>query len=67
MMSATATIQTACVEEVAMRDRFLQGMSQLASPVSVVTTDGPGGRAGVTVSAVCSVSADPPSLPGAIR
>ncbi len=62
MMSPTATIQTACVEEVAMRDRFLQGMSQLASPVSVVTTDGPGGRAGVTVSAVCSVSADPPSL-----
>ena len=52
MMSPTATIQTACVEEVAMRDRFLQGMSQLASPVSVVTTDGPGGRAGVTVSAV---------------
>ncbi len=45
-----------------MRERFLQGMSKLASPVSVVTTDGPAGRAGVTVSAVCSVSADPPSL-----
>ena len=28
----------------------------------VVTTDGPAGRAGVTVSAMCSVSADPPSL-----
>ena len=45
-----------------MRERFLQGMSQLASPVLVVTTDGPAGRAGVTVSAMCSVSADPPSL-----
>lgn len=45
-----------------MRDRFLEGMSYAACTVNVVTTDGAHGRAGVTVSAMCSVSADPPSL-----
>ena len=44
------------------RATFLEGMSHAASTVSVVTTDGAAGRAGVTVSAMCSVSADPPSL-----
>jgi flavin reductase (DIM6/NTAB) family NADH-FMN oxidoreductase RutF len=41
-----------------LRDRFLQGMSCAAATVNVVTTDGPAGRAGVTVSAMSSVSAD---------
>ena len=45
-----------------LRDRFLEAMSRTATSVSVVTTDGPAGRAGVTVSAMCSVSADRPSL-----
>ena len=45
-----------------LRDRFLEAMSRAATSVSVVTTDGPAGRAGVTVSAMCSVSADRPSL-----
>lgn len=40
--------------------RFLEGMSQAAMTVSVVTTDGPAGRAGVTVSAMSSVSAEMP-------
>lgn len=40
------------------RDRFLAGMSQAAATVNIVTTDGPAGRAGVTVSAMSSVSAD---------
>ena len=44
------------------RDQFLECMSHAASTVSIVTTNGPLGRAGVTVSAMCSVSADPPSL-----
>jgi flavin reductase (DIM6/NTAB) family NADH-FMN oxidoreductase RutF len=44
-----------------LRERFLEGMSRAASPVSVVTTDGPAGRAGVTVSALSSVSADTPT------
>ncbi len=43
---------------VSLRDRFIQGMSHAASTVNVVTTDGAHGRAGVTVSAMSSVSAD---------
>jgi flavin reductase (DIM6/NTAB) family NADH-FMN oxidoreductase RutF len=41
-----------------LRARFLAGMSHAAATVNVVTTDGPAGRAGVTVSAMTSVSAD---------
>ena len=43
-----------------LRQRFLLGMSHAASTVNVVTTDGPAGRHGVTVSAMVSVSADTP-------
>lgn len=45
-----------------LREKFLEGMSNAASTVNVVTTDGPTGLAGLTVSAMSSVSADPPSL-----
>lgn len=45
-------------EEYGIRQMFLNGMSHAASTVNVVTTDGPVGRAGVTVSAMSSVSAD---------
>lgn len=41
---------------------FLRAMRSVASSVSIVTTDGEAGRHGATVSAFCSVSADPPSL-----
>lgn len=41
-----------------LRSRFLGGMSHAACTVNVVTTDGKAGRAGVTVSAMSSVSAD---------
>ena len=41
-----------------LRDAFLHAMSRCAATVSVVTTDGPAGRAGMTVSAMTSVSAD---------
>lgn len=43
------------------RKSFISAMRRVASSVTVVTTDGPGGRHGATVSAFCSVSADPPS------
>ena len=43
-----------------LRQQFLEGMSHTACTVNVVTTDGPAGRAGVTVSAMSSVSADTP-------
>lgn len=45
-----------------LREQFLEGMSRAATTVTIVTTDGPGGRAGVTVSAMSSVSADRPAL-----
>lgn len=41
-----------------LRDRFIAGMSHAACTVNVVTTDGRAGRAGTTVSAMASVSAD---------
>jgi len=43
-----------------LRQRFLDGMSQAACTVNVVTTAGAAGRHGVTVSAMVSVSADTP-------
>ncbi|WP_187968907.1 LysR substrate-binding domain-containing protein [Aquibium microcysteis] len=43
-----------------LRNRFLEGMSRVASAVTVVTTDGEAGRFGVTVSSMTSVSADTP-------
>jgi len=49
------------VTAVDLRSRFLAGMSRTACTVNVVTTDGPAGRAGVTVSAMSSVSADTPA------
>lgn len=44
--------------DTALRTEFVHAMSRAAATVSVVTTDGPAGRAGVTVSAMTSVSAD---------
>lgn len=44
-----------------LRAQFLRGMAQTACTVNVITTDGPAGRFGVTVSAMASVSADGPS------
>lgn len=44
------------------RDAFKAAMRLVASTVTVVTTDGPAGRVGATVSAFTSLSADPPSV-----
>jgi flavin reductase (NADH)/flavin reductase/chlorophenol-4-monooxygenase component 1 len=38
---------------------FRNALSKLATTVSVITTDGPGGIAGVTCSAVCALSDEP--------
>jgi flavin reductase (DIM6/NTAB) family NADH-FMN oxidoreductase RutF/DNA-binding transcriptional LysR family regulator len=46
--------------DIALRQRFLLGMSHAACTVNVVTTDGSAGRHGITVSAMVSVSADTP-------
>lgn len=42
--------------------RFTAGMRQLAAGVTLVTTAGEGTKAGLTATAVCSVSAEPPQL-----
>jgi len=46
---------------------FVDAMAAAVTGVNVVTTDGPAGRLGLTVSAMVSVSADPPLLLVGIR
>ncbi|WP_205589623.1 flavin reductase [Chachezhania antarctica] len=43
-------------------ERFREGMSRLGAAVTVLTRDGPAGQHGMTASAVCSVTDDPPTL-----
>ncbi|EMD24512.1 flavin reductase [Amycolatopsis azurea] len=42
--------------------RFRAAMANLSTAVNIVTTDGVSGKAGITVSAVCSVTDSPPTL-----
>lgn len=49
-------------EQTTLRDDFLNAMRYVANSVTVVTTDGPAGKSGATVSAFSSLSADPPSV-----
>lgn len=46
----------------ALAERFRDTMRRTASGVAVLTTDGVAGRAGVTVSTLCSLSMEPPSV-----
>lgn len=41
---------------------YCEAMRYFSSAVHVIATDGPAGRRGVTVSACCSLCADPPTL-----
>jgi flavin reductase len=41
---------------------YREAMARLGAAVNVITTDGPGGRAGFTASAVCSVTDTPATL-----
>lgn len=41
---------------------FRSAMAHLSAAVNVVTSNGPGGRTGITVSAVCSVTDSPPTV-----
>lgn len=41
---------------------FREGMSRLGAAVNIITSDGPNGQLGFTATAVCSLSAEPPSL-----
>jgi flavin reductase (NADH) len=42
--------------------QFREAMARLAAAIHVVTTDGLAGRGGITASAVCSVSDEPPTV-----
>ena len=44
------------------RTAFISAMRGVGASVTVVTTNGKAGRHGATVSAFCSVSADPPTI-----
>ncbi|MEU4518928.1 flavin reductase [Amycolatopsis sp. NPDC058278] len=41
---------------------FRAAMANLSAAVNVITTDGPYGKAGMTVSAACSVTDSPPTM-----
>ena len=41
---------------------FRSAMANLSAAVNVITTDGPHGKAGMTVSAACSVTDSPPTV-----
>ncbi|MGI9509761.1 MAG: flavin reductase family protein [Geminicoccaceae bacterium] len=58
LLSARAPVH--CGDGVESSSAFIDAMATVATPVSIVTTEGPVGRFGITVSAVVSVSAEPP-------
>ena len=45
-----------------LRTEYIAAMAHAVTPVTIVTTNGAAGRFGLTVSAVTSVTADPPML-----
>jgi flavin reductase (DIM6/NTAB) family NADH-FMN oxidoreductase RutF len=49
-------------DQTASRESFLEAMRSVAASVTVITSDGPAGRAGATASSFTSVSADPPTV-----
>lgn len=65
-MTASMAKQESCGASVA-RDRFVQAMGRAVSGVTVVATDGRAGRFAVTVSAMSSVSAEPPLVLACIQ
>jgi flavin reductase len=49
-------------DHVADKQRFREAMSRVGAAVNIITTTGPEGDGGLTASAVCSVTDDPPTL-----
>ncbi|WP_279482470.1 flavin reductase [Aureimonas sp. SK2] len=62
MIAASASVDPLVPNEGADRLAFRDAMARLGAAVSIVTTDGPAGRAGFAATAVCSVTDDPPTL-----
>lgn len=61
-MILTQNETLATTESAVTRQAYRNAMASLGSAVNIITTDGPGGRAGFTASAVCSVTDTPPTL-----
>lgn len=65
-MSGEVSAQTLSSKSTALatwrQERYLAAMALVTTPVTVVTTDGPAGRSGQTISAMCSISIEPPTL-----
>lgn len=49
-------------QAIALRQEYLSAMRNLASTVTIVTKANPDGPIGMTATAVCSLSADPPAI-----
>lgn len=57
-----APLERAPGEATATAERFRDAMSRVAGAVHLIATNGKGGKAGLTATAVASVSAEPPTL-----
>lgn len=56
-----ASLQETAIAEVSATE-MREALSKAITPVTILATDGPSGRAGVTCSAVCSVCDTPPTI-----
>jgi len=61
-MNMMTPINASPTAEAAPAMTFIEAMANAATAVSIVTTDGAAGRFGMTVSAIASVSAEPPMV-----
>lgn len=61
-MNAMPTIAGDEATSAVSQAEFRNAMSRVGAAVNIVTTDGPGGKAGFAASAVCSVTDTPPTL-----
>ncbi len=58
---STITAETGIADGISQGD-FRNAMAKMGAAVNIITTDGPGGKAGFAASAVCSVTDTPPTL-----
>ena len=61
-MNMMTSVNVNSAADVASTMTFVEAMANAATAVSIVTTDGAAGRFGMTVSAIASVSAEPPMV-----
>ncbi len=44
------------------KELFRESMAKLPAAVNIITTDGPAGKAGITATAMCSLTDEPPTV-----